>query len=356
MLFQSNNVMKSRWNKKRKKWLDNNARRLAEKSSPIHSYVIDENRDNSDEMLFNKAYTHPRVTKRVPTIFSLTVNPEETICFINDLIDEIRNRQMNKTIKLDFIYTTLVTVDALIYIIAIMQNEKINKEMKYRFEGNLPNNANAARVIIESGFMDYVKSPLNTIPVNRNKKKIMSGKTDESEKSAQFCIFVFQHFNKDRKYTIPLQRVLIELMSNVAHHAYDKDLGADIANNWYMYAEYLDNRVRFVFVDTGVGIITTVRKKIAEKIFSFLGITSIDGEVLKSVFSGDFFRSETGVKHRGNGLKTVFEDVVSGPFEHFCVVTGKAICRIDSKTSEIQYETYSNSLHGTLFSFDYILR
>lgn len=75
--------------------------------------------------------------------------------FISDLVSEIEIKEYKKTIYIDSSQVENVTVDALIYLIAIMKNDKINVEMNYLYAENLPFNEKAKKVYQESGFLDY---------------------------------------------------------------------------------------------------------------------------------------------------------------------------------------------------------
>ena len=148
--------------------------------------------------------------------------------------------------------------------------------MKYSFRGNLPNNNFAAQVYNNSGFMSYVKSKSKRLPASGDKIQIKSGNKTDSIVASEFCTFVMDKLNKTLKDVLPIQKVLIELMSNVYHHAYNND---DIMQKkWYLYAEHTQASVRFVFVDTGSGIAKTVRKNFWEKLQRFSKMSASDTE------------------------------------------------------------------------------
>lgn len=71
-----------------------------------------------------------------------------------------------------------------------------------------------------------------------------------------------------------------------------------------------NDRIRFIFVDTGFGIANTVKKNFKEKVQQLfgkmlgLGIAINDAQLIQSAFNGDF-RTSTNQDNRGNGLVTV---------------------------------------------------
>ena len=275
------------WNKKTKAWHDRNIRKKQSKGSKYHSIKktgtirrgVSFSEKNDRQR--NHFTTYPRVLIELPEDFSFITNPEETMETINSLIEEIKHEEFRKTIFIEAKSVKHVTVDALIYLIAIMENDCINKRMQYTYVGSFPQAESAKDVFRGSGFMGYVKSRVRRLPQSTEKMQIISGVNNDPTKAKDCCMFVMNCLGKDRSDMIPLQAVFIELMSNVYHHAYDEDDGV-MLKNWYIYAEHIDEKVRVVFVDTGMGIARTVRKSFSENIKSVFGFSPKDGELLES--------------------------------------------------------------------------
>ena len=293
---------------------------------------------------------HPRVIMTPPTRFSLTNNPEETMEFFQDFAREIDRKEFGTRFYIDSKNVESATVDALIFLIAILQNDAVNILRKYSFSGNYPENDEARQVYAESGFNDYVVSKMKKLPASTEKMKIICGTNNDPSAAKDLCDFIITNLGKTRKDILPIQKVLIELMSNVYHHAYEKN--SFMAKKWYMYAEYVENRVRCVFVDTGFGIAKTARKNFSEKIRLKLGIKVNDARIIQSIFEGDF-RTATGKHHRGNGLASVRENVTNDLFEGLEVFSGRGRCVFpkDSEKDEIIPFCYDLGLYGTLYQF-----
>lgn len=291
------------------------------------------------------------VTLVPPKTFSLTENTEETMQFFMSFAKNIGEQKEGTVFLVDSKSVEYVTVDALIYLIAILENRVTNYRKKYNFIGNYPEDKEANRVYQESGFNKYVQSKRKNLPKSNEKMHIVSGLKNDPEIAREFCDFVIRTLGKTRKDTMPLQTILIELMSNVFHHAYEKN--SFMAKRWYLYAEHFEDYVRFVFVDTGQGIAKTVRKNFKEIIGSILGLKPKDSKLIGSTFSGELKRSATGESFRGNGLHSVKRKVESGPFRSFEVFSGKGMVRLlsEDEGKSVKEEDYENTLYGTLFSF-----
>lgn len=342
----------SRWREKRKRWYDRHAmlgnKQINKKLKKNRHYQVIA--PGLTTTRINSGDRQSIVVQTPPKHFSLVDNPEETMRFFMDFANEINRNQYGTHFFVDSRNVETVTVDALIYLIAILQNDKVNNYLRYSFAGSYPENEEARRIYTESGFTDYVHSNMMELPKSNDRVRIISGVNNSPESAKELCDFVIGVLRKRRKDIIPLQKVVIELMSNVYHHAYKKN--SFMAKKWYMYAEHIDNYVRCVFVDTGFGIAKTARKKFGERFQEFFGIKLDDSRIIKSVFDGDF-RTATNQEYRGNGLFSVRENVRDSIFDGFEVFSGRGRCIIskDEFPEQIVSLCYEKTLYGTLYQF-----
>ena len=114
---------------------------------------------------------------------------------------------------------------------------------------------------------------------------------------------------------------------------------------WYMYAEYSENKIRLIFLDTGLGIATTVKKK-----YFFEKYIKKDSELIESAFMGEF-RTETQKEHRGLGLPALKEYAEKGYFKSFFVLSGKGGYKYQGNGmfSRLDIE---NKIYGTIYVID----
>lgn len=337
---------RSRWNKKLKRWHDRHSKKKSNYKKKLCSYIPKEHKH-----ITANSKVGERKTVIVPENFSLVDNTEETMTFFVTFSKDIECAKKRTQFFIDSSHVKNVTVDALIYLLATMENNRqINIKNQYTYLGNFPNHDGAKKVYQESGFTKYVEARNKTLPTNTEKKRIIRGFQNDPNVAAQFCEFVIEKLGKHRKETMPLFIIFIELMSNVFHHAY----GENFVKHWYIYAEHIDDYVRFVFVDTGMGIAKTVRRNFKEKVRALFGLNVKDGDLLSSTFSGDF-RTQTNEGYRGNGLSTVRQRVYTGPFKQFEAISGSGKCLIGIDGNKHEYllsYNYDNAIHGTLYTFD----
>lgn len=338
----------NRWASKKKRWQDKKSREgNRRKGGHSRSRVGDSAASSPDTHYIKKQTNAPYKSFYAPQVFSVIKNPEETIKFFTALADEMRSKEIGIRFFIDSSRVEDVTADALIYLIAILQNTTYNKTKRYSFSGNYPLNERARKTYEESGFNHYVIANMKALPESTEKMRIISGNNNSPEDAKKLCEFVMKNQKKNRVEVVPLQKVLIELMSNVYHHAYEKL--PFMARKWYLYAEHSDDRIKCIFVDTGRGIAATARKNYLEKVTEKFSDKE-DARIIKSVFDGDF-RTATNETFRGNGLFSVRQNVRAEIFDSFEVISGKGRCVIEKGTDELNTESYSRPLFGTLYRF-----
>lgn len=285
----------------------------------------------------------------VPSVFSIIDNTEETLLMFANIQKGIEGYASKSRIFIDSANVEKVTVDALVYLIAVMTNNKLGRKKYFVFEGNFPTNEFALQVYRTSGFMEFVYSRMKKLPKNTEKMQIITGKYNEPISAKRVCEFAMERLQAERIDVINIQKILIELMSNVFAHAYKED--GIMEPCWYLYAEYiLPDTVRIVFADTGLGITKTVRKKFHEKIFG-----RKDCDLLFSAFSTEEFRTETREKNRGNGLPGIKKILASAHIKNFSVITGKGELKSKKSKREIfEKIEHSNRINGTIYMFDFV--
>lgn len=344
----------------KKQWFDKRSKKIGKRKQhkKVHHIIQDTKSVSIEKKAYNFMKDGVVCKKILPERFSLVDNTEETMQFFSDVINTVKNGCFRQTTFFCSKDVKYASEDALIYLIAIMCNMKFDKNKDYIFKGDLPKNKEVEKVYEESGFMEYVESDLKGIPKCTDKMKIVTGNKNKPDIAGSIIDFVVKKLNKTIKETMNLQKILVELMSNVFFHAYNKEEEGIMYNRWYMYAEKKGDTVRLLFVDTGLGIAQTVRKNHLEKIIRKFSKTPSDGVLIKETFiCDDYRRSSTSEKHRGNGLSAVKSWVEDDMFRSFQVISGYGGYKmeIDEKGNKVfKHVNYKNSIEGTMYVFDII--
>lgn len=290
-----------------------------------------------------------RIEFKAPCNFSFIVSPNETIEFFNKILSFITNKfNYGKRLYIDISCINNLTIDALMYLLAIVNNMKSKIRNNFSISGNAPQDPAIRKLFTESGFYSFVEY-MGTEPITKNANtiQIASGHESDNALAKHICDFVIDKSGLDRKACRFIYVMMIELMANVYKHAYN---GHDLLYpRWYCFANYLKetNSIAFTFMDTGEGIPSTVRKNFAEKI-DILNLKK-EYKYVVSALNGDF-RTATMEQHRGKGLPKIREFCVSNKIQNMRIITNKADVSILSE--KYVAKDLTKPLKGTLFYWE----
>ena len=331
---------------KQKQWLlakSTNAIKRLQKNNKKRVPAANRSSQVGRSTIFNHACKNRVVA---PKVFGMIDNIDETLKFFKTVKDTIRKLRVNDTIYFDLSKVEVVSADAIMYLIATIRNTKRINVFKILCSGNAPVNPDARKKFEQSGFYDYVYSGIKTGSEYVDHIKIKSGNEAEPELAGDICDFVHKLTSLNIVDTKFLFSMIIELMTNTKQHAYNSISSMD--DNWYVYVEDREDSLKFVFLDTGVGIPKTIRTKFGEKIASLL--SNNDAYFIASALRGEF-RSETRLDYRGKGLPEIYNRIISARIENFAIVSGQGKCVVD-ENGDIVEISLKNVLNGTLLSWN----
>lgn len=287
------------------------------------------------------------VTIVAPEVFSFIRNPEGVARFITRLKHNCaRNRRVFVVLRnVDIIdYSAIVVMQS---IMMIFRNKRLD------FNGDLPTNEKAARIIRESGFFRNLaigRDDRLTIPGNEGdgifthtKKRVDAVLGARLIEGASKTIWG----SAIRRQGI--QRSLLELMQNTHNHA-DKKLEAQTA--WWVsvYHDKDVRRVTFSFVDYGIGVFRSLESKPEgskffgwrDKIRDVIRYGS-NAELLRNILEGQLHRTVTGKAFRGKGLPGIKEVMDQNWISNLHVITNDVYANV----ADNKYLTLRNQFQGT---------
>lgn len=306
--------------------------------------------------------TKPTIHSKLPTLgstciaiapvnFSIRDNTEETVKYFSFIHDSVAKCRPRDEIFFDFSQVEHLTADAIMYIIALLNNDKKLNTFNIRCSGNTPATEEARKTMEECGFYQYVKSRRF---VNRSttddRIKIHRGQNPENQFAQELCEFVWAKSKGmiNRIDTKRLFAIIIEMMYNAHQHAYNAQNNPQMFGNWYSYAEDLNDTVRFIFFDTGLGIPNTIKKSLLERTIDI--VWDNDSKYIASALRGEH-RTQTGNHFRGKGLPEILESVTNGPTRSLQIFSGRGVCYIESSGSIIEHNL-EYDFKGTMFIWE----
>jgi len=269
-----------------------------------------------------------------PENFSLINNTKEVMNFIHDAKVII---EKNKPLFIEMKNIKYVTLDAIIYTIVFFENIR-KKRIKYKVNGDFPDNFDCKKLITESGFLKYIY-PNAEINKKTDILTIRDGYKVDNKIAKNVVTYVRKWLNEERINTKSIYNILIECMANTLNHAFGEGKGN--AHKWYLMAYHLENEVHFVFLDNGLGISKTLNKK---WIFESL---KKDETLILSALKGEEFRSQTGEKKRGKGLPKIYKHSKDINIKELIIIANKGMVQPKNGICT----SLDKSFSGTLISW-----
>lgn len=294
------------------------------------------------------AYSSKTHILKAPKTLSICGDTNVALNYFAEVIDTIKKCGLRDTLYFDLSEVEEITADAIMYLIALINNMRRIRLLSIMCAGNVPKASAPKRVIELCGFFKYVSSRTYKRPESSNQyMKISSGNNANGKLASSFCDFVQKANNSTLAATKRLYPMIVELMTNTHQHAYKTEAEAIMMSNWYIFAQEMEDKIHFVFLDTGIGIPKTVAKNFWDRI----RVLALTGEAmyLKSALEGAF-RSETRKEYRGKGLPEIYSIARSHFIENLSIVSGKASCTVNGDL--INASTLGKNFEGTLFSWD----
>ena len=282
-----------------------------------------------------------------PRILNVIENCEETLKFFADAEETIKKCKLNDKIYFNLKNIEIISVDAIMYLIAMICNYRRIRALRIVCEGNFPQNDKAKEVIEKSGFYRFVSTGKSYKNVKTDKTiQITSGKEADPQTASKVCDFIASSLPCTLIATKKLYAMIIELMTNTKQHAYNNTEKV-MDDKWYFFAENIETgKVKFVFLDTGVGIPKTVKKKFWESISS--AFRNDDAKLIAAALSNEYNRSETKKLYRGKGLPGIYDNSVTRYISDLIIVSGQGMCVVD-KYGVISTRRITSKLLGTMF-------
>lgn len=296
----------------------------------------------------------------VPEKFSIIDNPSETVFFLNKIIKNVEKiRNLNKQRKnsnfiriflIDMSNTNYLTSDALMYLLTIIKNTRGTRILPINWIGNFPKDVKVKEYLKRSGFLKYMRTSEENIVQIDNNIQIKNGVgyeyIDGNRKRdirQEIIDFTCEKINKTKIQINYLMTMLTEMITNISDHAYQS--GGMFEHNWYIFVDNKEDKITYTFMDNGLGIPTTIRKSIFEKIIETFDCEN-EYKYIEAAVGGIQKRSETGLLERGNGLPSIYEQYKNNNIDNLVIISNKAYY---SKKNKCDMD---NSLFGTIFYWE----
>jgi len=284
------------------------------------------------------------VVVSVPAIFSTTVDLEQVLYVVNK---SKSSAAKDRKVIIDFANVEIVNAAALALLLSVVND--LNT-LGVRVQCKISENTLAKDEIIESGFLEHFTNHLGERTPGKNKIFVKGrGKTDQKRiaeeiRAAMKTVYGAEDFNQ------PMQGAVVEMMANSVNHAFRRTFKRNAyfinelskKKRWYLSVvhNHTEQQVYFTFVDNGLGLLQTIRRRFFGRIKEIFD----DKSVLQKAFEGEY-GSSTKQKERGHGLPTILSAFDKKSLRNLKIITNGCFYSFENQ----QLDKLTNSFEGTAY-------
>lgn len=271
-----------------------------------------------------EGYLNPKMYEaKAPSDFRIT-NINRLIKFLQETEDFCKKNKVN-ILKVNLDNVVLIDMYAISLMLSVL-NKLSCRNIKYW--GTYPKNQKCKQYIIDSGFLDVVKTNIKK-PENCKKGNqiYMVGKDCvDSNRIGTSVRDSMKHIVGSQEVYPPVYDNICEISANSVEHAnrYTEE------KNWLVSISIEGDKLHYILTDTGLGILATLRKRASEKFKDYF--SKNDSDVLKGVFLKSY-QSMTGEINRHKGLPIIYESFEEGFISDLQVLTNKVLYDFETKKS-----------------------
>jgi hypothetical protein len=286
-----------------------------------------------------------------PPNFTLVGNPhpEKVIAFINRLKECLDKK---KKVFVVLSHITTIENDA----IAVLLSAIVRfKALGVPFDGNTPDNWHCRQVLQESGFFQAMHTgrylDINSYLLKSQTKNLMvhASREVDSARTANIIEEAAITIWGERNRCQGVQTTFLELMQNTMNHA---SLTQQGEKHWWLAVKHQqeENKVRFIFVDYGVGVFTSLENKPSNSKF-FGALTKMrnrfkygnNAELLQLILKGELHMTITEEYYRGQGLPGMVDSLKVNWFSNLHIITNNVYANIAANEFKLMSENFGGT-------------
>lgn len=267
-------------------------------------------------------------------------NTERMVGFINTLHECLVSRQK---VRVNLKNVTKITPDGIVVLVSMLVRFKASM---IQYVCTMPSNPECKNILKESGFLELLFKQYQVRDSYRLKPQTDNFICTHAMKSvdSQLTSNLISQFTKkiwgQKRRSKGTQRTFIELMMNTNNHASPERQGEKL---WWLSVNHskLENKVSVSFVDYGVGVFSSLKRKkpgskffgAYEKMKQLLGVELSDSEMLKHILHGELHKTVTEHDWRGKGLPGIYQVLKRNYYSNLNIIT-------NTVKADVQNESY----------------
>lgn len=300
-----------------------------------------------------------------PVEFCLIHNYVEVRDFVEKVV---RMAKCGRSVFMDMRKILVLKLDSIIFLVSWLDKNKSILE-KVRLRCRPPKNEDSCYLLDMAGFYNIVKPNrrIRRAATNNNVLSLKRGDCVKPTVAKEVLDFTRENlnayssgakekFSNDAKEKFRnIYAILIECMANTKNHAYSTKYKE--FPKWWLMAIYDQDceRVHFAFLDRGLGIPTTIRTNIREKVLNSVTLRIIlkkkHGDLIFSALQGER-RTRTKQVFRGKGLPKIHSCASNWQIKNLLITSNLGYIDFEAKNSKPHIKNLNDEFDGTLLSWD----
>lgn len=299
----------------------------------------------------NREYLPERLP--VPKDFRLIYNTKQCALFFRDLLNMKRVTTYSSGQKQ--IYIDLQGVENIDFAATLMLNS-ICEELSDRecnIVGNTPKNSKVHNYLIDSGFFnekfDLTNRKMIVQPGNSKIVEVQRGEGRMKKKDlvslADIVDKTLNHLGDSKKDN---RKDYVGILKEICGNSIE--WGNVLRQNWTIGVKFEDDKVIFVALDMGIGILRSLdRKKRIKLSDAIQGKDNCD--ILHGVFDS-YYGSRSKDPNRNQGLPYIKDSNARRIIKNLCVVTNNVLINFSDSSMDKEFSRMNRGLQGTLYTWD----
>lgn len=262
-------------------------------------------------------------------------NVKEALAYIGK-VKEIGKKKKDVNFILEDVEE--IGIGAISMLISVMQELE---EKNIYFKGVKPKKDEPKDILERSGFMKFVDGKVSEKNKHTKNTIFTTGKSSTHQSSIVDAIHKANHTVWSEYGRSPLlYGTIVEMIKNSCKYAFKSNEKV----RWHIAVNHDEenNKVKFSFVDNGIGIINSFEKSELLKIFS--GFFRDNAEFIETAYKNGI-ESKTGKSWRGTGLPTIYETYEDKIIKKLVVITNDVYCDFEENKSIILKKTFSGTYY-----------
>lgn len=288
------------------------------------------------------------ITILAPVNFCLLQNPLDCTAFFAKMRQEY-NSKSHTAVILDLDCSKVESLDfpTVILFKAVIRELRIKGIL---VKGTLPNNIDCKRYLVEAGFLTNMYDSTGHKFNDPGKSIILKVEKGKGMLTLQQSMAITGLLNSSTDYLLGRKIPLIKLKSVLKEICGNSIEWGEAYNKfWMIGAKFDEDKVVFVAVDLGQGILNSLRRKFSTLVIDWF--TKSDQAVLEGAFDRKYGSKSADI-NRNNGLPSIKALAIDNLVDNLCVVTNNVLLNFADINRSITFANKKSAFMGTLYTWE----